>query len=227
MSQEKIYDDFFGILTNHNKLNELTPLPDNETSSDDEALKSLKAATGSFDQRSKADLNIHESTDYEVLMRIFEDIYINPDDTIVDFGCGMGRVLFYCNNRFFCNVKGIEINPDVYKALFDNAENYHTKFMEQRDKFSILNIHASEYEIAPTDNFFYFFNPFSADVLEGIIKKIMKSVHENLRQITIILYYCTFEMMSVIRKFPHRLEKVIKLPGYDEDPDEKAYIYML
>lgn len=200
MSQERIYDDFFGILTNHEKLNELTPLPD---------------------------YGIHESTDYEVLMRIFEEIYINPDDTIVDFGCGMGRVLFYCNNRFFCNVTGIENNQEVFNTLYNNAESYHVKFMEQREKFSLLNMHAGEYEIAPTDNFFYFFNPFSADVLENIIKKIMKSVHENLRQITIILYYCTFEMMSVVRKFPLRLEKVIKLPGYEEDPDEKAYIYCL
>ena len=202
MSQERIYDDFFGILTNHNKLNELTPLPD-------------------------ADINIHESTDYEVLMRIFEEIYINPDDTIVDFGCGMGRVLFYCNNRFFCNVKGIELNPEVYNALNKNAENYHSKFMEQREKFALLNMHAGEYEISPADNFFYFFNPFSAEVLEGIIKKIMRSVHENLRQITIILYYCTFEMMSVIRKFPLRLDKVIKLPGYEEEKKKKAYIYTL
>ena len=200
MSQEKTFEDFFGILTNHEHLK------------DNEAL---------------SDYTIHEATEYEVLMRIFEDVYINPDDTIVDFGCGMGRVLFYCNNRFFCNVTGIEDNREVYDKLSENAEAYHKKFMEQEEKFSFLNIHAADYEIAPSDNFFYFFNPFSSEVLESIIKKIMKSVHENLRQVTIILYYCTYEMIGVIRKFPLRLEKVIKLPGYEEDPDEKAYIYRL
>ena len=73
MSQERIYDDFFGILTNHNKLNELTPLPD---------------------------LNIHESTDYEVLMRIFEEIYINPDDTILTSAVEWAEFYFIVTTDF-------------------------------------------------------------------------------------------------------------------------------
>ena len=176
---------------------------------------------------SDANHQLFEPTDYEILMKIFEDIYISPDDTIVDFGCGKGRVLFYCNNRFFCNVTGIEADRGIYDELIDNAENYHNKFMEQREKFRLYNLSAEEYEIDSNDKFFYFFNPFSSEILEKILAKIIRSTHENLRQITLIFYYCTYEHQSVIRKFPLRLEQIIKLDGYEEDPDEKVCIYRL
>lgn len=176
---------------------------------------------------SKRKYSTYEASEYEGLVRIFDEISLNPHDTLVDFGCGMGRVLFYCNQRFMCKVTGIEYDGDVYKKLSDNAEYYHVRFREQRRKFSLLNMKAEDYLIEPTDNVFYFFNPFSMDVLESIIEKIIESVRLYSRKATLILYYCTYDIMRTFRKYPFVLHSIIKLPAYVLDPDEKAYIYTL
>ena len=59
------------------------------------------------------------------------------------------------------------------------------------------------------------------------MENILTSVKKKPREVTLILYYCTYEIMTALRKYPLTLEKVLKLPGYEEDPDEKAYIYKM
>lgn len=173
----------------------------------------------------KLKYSLYEASEYEGLEQIFDLVSLKPEDTIVDFGCGMGRVLFFCNQRFLCKVKGIEYDRKIFQQLLDNAEFYHVRFREQRDKFTLLNIKAEEYDIAPEDNCFYFFNPFAKSILSDVLAKILKSVEEHPRRVTIIFYYCTYDMMSAIREYPFKLEHVVKLPEYRLDPDEKAYVY--
>ncbi len=173
----------------------------------------------------KLKYSLYEASEYEGLEQIFDLVSLKPEDTIVDFGCGMGRVLFFCNQRFLCKVKGIEYDRKIFQQLLDNAEFYHVRFREQRDKFTLLNIKAEEYDIAPEDSCFYFFNPFAKSILSDVLAKILKSVEEHPRRVTIIFYYCTYDMMSAIREYPFKLEHVVKLPEYRLDPDEKAYVY--
>lgn len=173
----------------------------------------------------KLKYSLYEASEYEGLEQIFDLVSLKPEDTIVDFGCGMGRVLFFCNQRFLCKVKGIEYDRKIFQQLLDNAEFYHVRFREQRDKFTLLNIKAEEYDIAPEDSCFYFFNPFAKSILSDVLAKILKSLEEHPRRVTIIFYYCTYDMMSAIREYPFKLEHVVKLPEYRLDPDEKAYVY--
>lgn len=173
----------------------------------------------------KLKYSLYEASEYEGLEQIFDLIPLSAEDTLVDFGCGMGRVLFYCNQRFFCKVKGIEYDKKIFDKLLDNTEFYHVRFGGQRDKFTLLNMKAEEYAIAPEDSCFYFFNPFAKGILEDVLGKILKSVEAHRRKVTIVFYYCTYDMMSAIRNFPFKLEHIVKLPDYRLDPDEKAYVY--
>ena len=45
------------------------------------------------------DNNIYQATYYRDLVTIFDAVSMDPEDTLVDFGCGLGRVLFYGNSR--------------------------------------------------------------------------------------------------------------------------------
>ncbi len=175
----------------------------------------------------KRKYSTYEASEYEGLEKIFDLVQINPQDTLVDFGCGMGRVMFFCNQRFLCNVKGIEYDPEVFEKLEDNCEYYHVRFHGQREKFTLLNIKAEDYHIVPEDNIFYFFNPFCTEILNGILEKIVTSSQQNPRKITLIFYYCTYEILSIIRKYPFKQLHVIKLPAYRFDPDEKACVLEL
>ncbi len=197
---EKQYEHFFGVKT------------------DDEEVLFTKE---------KRKYSVYEASEYQGLQNIFDLVHLKPQDTLVDFGCGMGRVLFFCNQRFMCNVKGIEYNLEIFNKLEDNCEFYHVRFQGQREKFTLLNMKAEDYVIAPEDNFFYFFNPFSSEILEGVLEGIIKSVKVQPRKVTVIFYYCTYEMMCSIRKYSFRLEHVVKLPEYRLDPEEKAYVYSI
>lgn len=199
MDKEKQYEQFLGVKTDEEQI--------------------------IFGNTKKLKYSLYEASEYEGLEQIFDLVQLASTDTLVDFGCGMGRVLFFCNQRFLCNVKGIEYDKRIYEQLTDNAEFYHVRFKNQREKFTLLNMRAEDYDIAPEDTCFYFFNPFARNILEDVLGRIIKSVEEHPRRVTIIFYYCTYDMMSAIREFPCKLEHIVKLPDYRLDPDEKAYVY--
>lgn len=188
-------------------------------------ISTIEDGAGGKDKTGK--YSIYEATHYEGLIKIFEEVILTPYDTLVDFGCGLGRVLFYCNHQYMSYVTGIEYDPNIYSKLCENAEEYFKLFKNQERKFSLLKMKAEEYKIETSDNYFYFFNPFAVEILDKVIENIMESVKKNPRQVTLILYYCTYEIMAALRKYPLTLDKVLKLPGYNEDPDEKAYIYKM
>lgn len=166
-----------------------------------------------------------QSTGYSSLEKIFNSLDMNQYDSLVDFGCGLGRVLFFVSHRYMCRVTGVEYDPDLYELLLDNAEYYHVRFGGQREKFTLLNQKAEEYEIKPEDNYFYFFNPFHWEILSSIVENILASVQESPRKIYLIFYYCTPEYIRMMRKYPLKLKEAIRLNAYFLDPDEKCYIY--
>lgn len=166
----------------------------------------------------------YAASEYDGLVKIFDRVSLTKDDTLVDIGCGMGRVLFFCNQKFMCHVTGIEYDSKIFEKLKENAAYYHVRFKNQEDKFHLLNIKAEDYDIQPHDNFFYMFNPFSRDILAKILDKIVCSVKCSPRKTTVILYYCTYEMMEAMRNTPFELKEIIKLGSYKDDPDEKVYI---
>ena len=158
-------------------------------------------------ERPTEDNNIYQATYYRDLVTIFDMVSMEPEDTLVDFGCGLGRVLFYGNSRHYCRTTGIEADRQVYDKLLENAAGYQKRFYDQEDRMLFYNMPAQEYEIADGDNYFYFFNPFSAEIF-------------------LMLYYPTFEYQKVMRDSRYFvLKNIVKLSGYDEDPDEKVYVY--
>lgn len=167
----------------------------------------------------------YAASEYDGLVKVFERVSLTKEDTLVDIGCGKGRVLFFCNQKFMCHVTGIEYDRKIFEKLKENAAYYHVRFKNQEDKFHLFNIKAEDYDIQPHDNFFYMFNPFSKDILAKILDKIVRSVKCSPRRATVILYYCTYEMMEAMRNTPFELKEIIKLRSYKNDPDEKVYIY--
>ena len=169
--------------------------------------------------------NIYEPTSYCALQTLFNEFPLDPYDTIVDFGCGKGRVLFYCNQRFLCNVKGIEHDDDVYELLENNKAYYSTRFRGQESKISLYHGNCEDYEIQESDNVFYFFNPFDHVVFDRIIDRIVKSTEQNPRKVSVIMYYPEDGYKKVMKDKGFALHKLIRLPNYDLDVDEKIYIY--
>ena len=171
----------------------------------------------------------YEPTLYIALDELFENYKLSEDDHIVDFGCGMGRLIFYINHFFNSYVTGVEINDRYYEEALINKINYIKKNKSSKDKIDFVCDLAQQYEISPLDNKFYFFNPFSIQIFSKVIDNILLSYENNMRDMDIIMYYPSQEYIDYLDyKTPFYEEKEIHLKElYKNDPKEKFVIYTL
>jgi len=113
----------------------------------------------------------YQPTSYEALNRVFEKYPFNEEDQFIDFGCGLGRVLF-CAEKFGCNdVIGVEVNEVIYSELLDNIEKY-----EGKSKIRAYLCAAEKFHIESKANKFFFFNPFYKRHLVTVVNNIRKSL---------------------------------------------------
>ena len=173
--------------------------------------------------------NRYEPTSYSVLEILSKQYNFTAEDNIVDFGCGKGRLNFYINYFFDSTVTGIEMNTFFYKEAIDNKRDYLKKYKKKKDKITFLNYFAEEYKINPSDNKFYFFNPFSMQIFIKVIGNIMISIEEYERTVDVILYYPSDDYIYFLENnTPFVLLNEIKLPYlYDNDPRHSFLVYRL
>ena len=167
----------------------------------------------------------YEPTLYVALEELFEDYNLSKNDHIVDFGCGMGRLIFYINYYFKSYVTGVEINERYYEEALINKINYVKKNKKSEDKINFECNLAQQYEISTLDNKFYFFNPFSIQIFSKVIDNILESYEENMRDMDIIMYYPSAGYLDFLDyKTPFILNKEIYLKDLYEKDDREKFV---
>ena len=146
--------------------------------------KKLKIQTvGRIDDHADVHHYPYEPTPYVVLERLAESGYIGRESHLLDYGCGKGRVGFYLNHMVGCRSTGIEYERAIYEAAMDNQKSYG----ENRGvNFDFAN--AETYKVGEAD-VFYFFNPFSAEILRSVMAEILEAFYENPRTMRLFFYY--------------------------------------
>lgn len=171
--------------------------------------------------------NRYEATPYDALDKLFEAYRFRKTDRVVDFGCGRGRVAFYIHNRFHVPVTGIEVNDITYDEALSNKSGYRFKNKDIPAPIKFKYCYAEHYEVKPTDNKFYFFNPFDVDTFKEVVDNILKSVKKHKRTVDIILYYPMPKYKEFLRdETPFRLINKVRLPEVTDEL-EKFVIYRL
>ena len=155
--------------------------------------KQLKIQTTGRDD-SKEDTYHHpyEPTPYTVLERLAESEYITRDNILVDYGCGKGRVDFYLSARVGCETIGIDFDERMIKKALDNNRSFVGK-----SKPEFLCISAENYEVKNADCF-YFFNPFSLEILQSVLGRILESYYEAPRNMQLFFYYPADEYVAYL-----------------------------
>lgn len=125
----------------------------------------------------------YEPTPYSVLERLAGSGYLTGDSVVVDYGCGKGRVGFFLNSCLGCRYIGVEYNELIYKAALHNLETY-----ARRMGVEFVHIPAELFSVEEADNF-YFFNPFSVEILQSVLGRILKSYYANPRHMQLFFYY--------------------------------------
>ena len=149
--------------------------------------------TGRDDSRSDAYHYPYEPTPYEVLERIAATGLITKANTLVDYGCGKGRVDFYLSYQTKCRSIGVEFNPRIYEQALSNLE---TGVSSGRVSFVWEN--AELYKLEQDADRFYFFNPFSVEVFHKVMGRIRESWYECPRNMILFFYYPSDEYISYL-----------------------------
>lgn len=170
--------------------------------------------------------NRYEPTDYDVLNKLCEEHNFKSTDSVVDFGCGKGRLNFYLNYFYKCKTTGIEMNNYFYKQALENKKSYLEKHKKDEEEVNFTCILAEKYIINKEDNKFYFFNPFSVEIFMKVVDNILGSVYENNREIEIILFYPSDDYIFFLEQYTlFNLEKEIKLDKFNNDTSDRILIY--
>lgn len=138
----------------------------------------------------------YEPTPYLVLERLVEENYIDKYNIVVDYGCGKGRVSFFLNAKLGCKTIGVDFDERMISCALKNLERYRNK-----KSVEFQCIAAEQYEIEDADSF-YFFNPFSVEILQSVIGKINKSYYNKPREMKLFFYYPSDEYISYLMTVP-------------------------
>lgn len=147
--------------------------------------------SGRDDSRSDQYRYPYEPTPYSVLERLAFSGYIGKKNTLVDYGCGKGRVDFFLSYQTRCCSIGIEYDERIFVTA---AENQKTAVSAGRVEFVLQN--AETYAVPETADRFYFFNPFSVEILRSVLERIKESYYEHPREMLLFFYYPSDEYVS-------------------------------
>ena len=146
----------------------------------------------------------YEPTPYSVLERLVQRDLIGRDDVVLDYGCGKGRVDFFLSYRLKAKTVGIEYDERIYEMALENQRS-----VISRVKPQFVLARAEEYEVPQDVTRCYFFNPFSVEILQKVMARILESWYEEPREIFLFFYYPSDEFIAC-------LMTVDELEFYDE-----------
>lgn len=149
----------------------------------------------------------YEPTPYIVLERLRDSGYIDKENVVVDYGSGKGRVEFFLSSQIGCKSIGIEFDERICGQANENLISFQKSALGDqnsinlRGKIEFQCIGAEKYEIEEAD-VFYFFNPFSVEILCSVIGKIKKSYYDEQREMKLFFYYPSDEYISFLMTVP-------------------------
>lgn len=160
--------------------------------------------TGRDDSKADQYRYPYEPTPYSVLERLANSGLIRKNNTLIDYGCGKGRVDYFMAYQTKCKSIGIEYDERIYEKAMTNKET-----AVSSNKVIIELANAEKFEVLECVDKIYFFNPFSVEILQKVIAQILDSYYENIRTIQLFFYYPSDEYISY-------LMTVDELMYYDE-----------
>lgn len=137
----------------------------------------------------------YEPTPYSVLERLADSGYLDEDSRLVDYGCGKGRVGFFLRQRLGCRCIGVEYDEHIYLQALENQRSF------GKEGVDFVNARA---EVWPPDgaDSFYFFNPFSDEILRAVLRQILDSYYEEPRAMRLFFYFPSNEYLGVLMTAP-------------------------
>lgn len=137
----------------------------------------------------------YEPTPYSVLERLADSGFLDENNLLIDYGCGKGRVGFFLNYKLGCQCCGIEYDERIYAQSMENLNTF------GGERVSFHCTHAEDFEVEEADAF-YFFNPFSVEILRAVLGQILESYYADPREMRLFFYYPSDEYVAYLMTNP-------------------------
>lgn len=166
----------------------------------------------------------YEPTPYPVLERLANSGYIRKGNTLLDYGCGKGRVDFFLSWQLRCRTIGVEYDERIYDKAVENQK---TAVSAGRTTFKLTD--AEHFAVPESVDRIYFFNPFSLELLRKVLGRILESWYGAPRKILFFFYYPSDEYISYLMTvdeldFLDEIDCRDLFPG--DDPRERIIIFV-
>ena len=167
--------------------------------------KLLKIKTsGRDDTKSDCFRYPYEPTPYAVLERLANSGFIRKQDVVLDYGCGKGRVDFFLAYQTRAHCVGVEYDERIIAVARENGNT-----AVSSGRVEILLGNAETFPVPQNVNRIFFFNPFSVEILQKAMARILESYYETSREMLLFFYFPSPEYISY-------LMTVDELSFYDE-----------
>ena len=167
--------------------------------------KLLKIKTsGRDDTKSDCFRYPYEPTPYAVLERLANSGFIRKQDVVLDYGCGKGRVDFFLAYQTRAHCVGVEYDERIIAVARENGN-----AAVSAGRVEILLGNAETFPVPQNINRIFFFNPFSVEILQKAMARILESYYETSRELLLFFYFPSTEYISY-------LMTVDELSFYDE-----------
>lgn len=143
---------------------------------------------------------------------------LTTDDCVVDCGCGTGRAVFYLAQT--CRAIGVELDERRYAQAADNLSRCQRRAPEIAKRVRL--VYGSAQDFAPDENVtaYYFFNPFPAAVLRGVLRRIGE------RRMKLFCYYPDDEWVELLLGEGWMLSESVDLRDkLGKDPRERVDVF--
>jgi tRNA1(Val) A37 N6-methylase TrmN6 len=140
-------------------------------------LKKLTIVNGEVQKSSR-----YEPVSFYMLEKLFDAFKkISNKTSIIDLGCGKGRMMMVAPHFGFTNIIGIDFAKELCQQAIINMKKKEQQF--PGIDWQVINENVEQHEISSNDSVFFMFNPFNEDVFMKFLKRLEASCSRFPRQV--------------------------------------------
>jgi precorrin-6B methylase 2 len=126
-----------------------------------------------------------QATPWLVPRRALRGVRITREDVLLDLGSGAGRAVYlFARDYPFRRIIGLEIAAQFNAIAEENVRR--SKDRLRCKDVELVTADAVEYEVPDDVNYIFMNNPFTGEILDAVLEKIIASIRRRSRVVTIL-----------------------------------------